>query len=406
MKRVLLGVWVAINIFCLAGCCEKPIPVVRNERTVLIYMAANNSLSQFSFSNIRSLIDGGFLPANGTILIYLDAPGQVPKLSRLVKNGELIEEEVIEQYSNEERATDPTVLTRTLNRIREIAPADDYGLILWSHATGWVPARTFLSPIPSLQASFAPPIGYSVEDYPIVKSFAEGNRPGFGYDEGMEIDELADAIKSSSTPFSFLIFDCCLMGGIEALYALRNVADYVIASPTEILGNGFPYHLIMQPLFMPNPDLIGVCTSFYNFYNDLNGLNRSATISLYRTEPLLELAEYLTTLFDRYREDLELFSAVDIQRYANTRVYYDLDEFILQLVNTADYQRFKTILDKIVLHKRHTEYFYTMVPPPSSAFIPVLHYGGISTYIPLSSQTSLLTAYKETEWNKKVKMVE
>lgn len=31
------------------------------------------------------------------------------------------------------------------------------------------------------------------------------------------------------------------MGGIEVAYELRNKTDYMIASPAEVISNGFPY---------------------------------------------------------------------------------------------------------------------------------------------------------------------
>lgn len=397
-------------LFSLSGCCEKAIPEPEIARSVLIYMAANNNLSQFSFDNIEMIKRGGFIPANGNILIYHDAPGTSPRLIRLVRNGTEIEEELVEQYLSDERATDPAVLSRTLNRMQELFPAREYGLILWSHANGWVPAgTTFSLTAPSLTATFSLPSHINARDIPIVKTFGEARRPGGGPnadDPGMELDQLAGAIAAFRARLSFIIFDCCLMGGIEALYALRNVTDHIIASPTEILGYGFPYHLIMQPLFLPQPDLTGVCNTFYNFYNEQTGLNQSATITLYTTQFLPELAEILRSLFDRYREELGRFSLVNMQRFANTYVYYDLDQFISQLVGQSDYALFKEALDKVVFHKRNTEYFLSNVPPPYQAFIPVNHFGGISTYIPIKSQTSLIQAYKETAWNKAVHLVE
>ena len=404
-RKTFESLLITVLLFSFSSCCETPIPEPEIERSVLIYMAANNNLSSYSFSNIEMIKNGGFIPAHGNILIYQDAPGASPRLFRLTKNGDEIVEELVEEYSSSERATDPTVLTRTLNRMQELFPAKNYGLILWSHANGWVPAHTFSSPIPSLSAIYSLPSGIRMEDLPVVKTFGEANRPGGGgYDVGMELNQLAQAIAASFCRLSFIVFDCCLMGGIETLYALRNVADYIIASPTEIMGSGFPYHLLMQPLFLPTADLAGVCNTFYNFYNEQDGYFKSATIALYRTQFLPELTDILRSLFAKYREELSRFSTANMQRFANTNIYYDLDQFISRLVSQTDYEAFKNVLDKVVTLKRNTDFFFSNVT--SAGFIPVNHYGGISTYIPLASQSSLVQAYKETEWNKAVRLVE
>lgn len=400
--------YVSVILASFPGCCEKPIPSPEIERSILIYMAANNTLSTYSFENIEMIKSGGFIPANGNLLIYHDAPGTPPRLIRMVRKGDEVIEELIEVYSENEHATDLAVLTRTLIRMQERFPAKEYGLILWSHATGWVPPRTFSSPIPSLSGVFSLPLGYRIEDLPSVKTFGEDRRPGTSeYDEGVDVHQLAAAIAAGAEHLSFILFDCCLMGGVESLYALRNVTDYVVASPAEILGAGFPYHLIIQPLFLPKADLEGVCNAFYNYYNDHpSSSHRSATIALYRTDAVLELAEVTRAVFDAHREEISQFSTTGIQRYANTNVYYDLDEFVLQLSKNqqGEYQLFKSTLDKVVIYKRNTDTFFSLVT--SAAYIPIHHYGGISTYIPREVQTFLIEAYKETGWNQAVRLIE
>lgn len=85
-------------------------------------------------------------------------------------------------------------------------PAMEYGLILWSHGTGWLPEGVF-------------------------DTLKHGNRSkfrSFGFDSGkeMKITELAENLP---VKFEFIIFDACLMSNIETLYELRNAANYIIA---------------------------------------------------------------------------------------------------------------------------------------------------------------------------------
>ncbi|MCL2727593.1 MAG: clostripain-related cysteine peptidase [Bacteroidales bacterium] len=393
--RIILIATITLSVL---SCEEREIPTPETEKSVLLYFAANNDISHYLLANIESL-KKGYLPSNGNIIIYLDAPNAAPKLFRLAKNKatNTIEEVLIEQYAQDERATDPAVLTRTLLRLQERFPAKEYGLIMSSHATGWLPKGALSSSDLRSKSLFAPPMHISNDDLPITKTFGE-----YASDPGMDLTDLANAIPYR---LSFILFDACFMGGIETAFALRNVTDYLIASPTEILAQGFPFDKIMQPIFSPKSDLKQVCNAFYNFYKDHPSENlQSATIALYHTESLDELANNLKTIYNTYRADLIHFSPNSIQHYANASLFYDLDEFIMQLTSPIEYASFKTAINKVVVHKQATNSFLSRVV--SNAYVPIRHFGGISTYIPIDTQPLLRAAYRETEWNRAVRLIE
>ena len=62
----------------------------------------------------------------------------------------------------------------------------------------------------------------------------------------MDLPDLAEVL--SPYRFDYILFDACFMGSVEVLYELRHSARYFIASPAEILADGFPYHLILPYL--------------------------------------------------------------------------------------------------------------------------------------------------------------
>jgi len=402
MIRKWFGITLIVALLLsVAACCEKIIPEIEAQRSVLIYMAANNNLDRYAKRNLE-LLKSGFLPSNGNIIVYLHLTDEPPRIFKLVKDKKTntVEEELIKEYDINERSTDPAVLTRSLQLMEDLYPAKEYGLILWSHGTGWLPVTTTRNFPLSLKNVLENQERMSVRDMPVAKSFS-----GYRGDPGMDVTEIAAAIPYR---LSFILFDACLMGGIEVLYALRDVTDYMIASPAEILADGFPYDRIMQPLFLSQPDLKEVCNAFFNFYDEQPGQSRSATVALYATEWLPELTQSLQTIFSARREEIDQFSPVDVQSYANYSLadqpYFDLNDFIYQLA-PAEYTSFKSSLDKVVLHSRATERVFSMLP--FSATFPIKEggFGGISTYIP-HSQSSWIAAYKETEWNKVVHLVE
>jgi hypothetical protein len=317
----------------------------------------------------------------------------------LVKNKSTntIEEQLIEQYEQDERATDPAVLTRSLHRLQELFPAREYGLIMSSHATGWLPKGMLYSSDLRLKSMFSLPMHIGEDNLPTTRTFGE-----YGSDPGMEITDLAAAIPYR---LSFILFDACFMGSVETVFALRHVADYLIASPAEIMGPGFPFDQIMRPIFLPKSDLKQVCDAYYNFYDAHFAEDwRSATIALYHTESLEELAGTLRPIFNAHRVKIEDFSPENVQHYANTSLFYDLDEFVMQVATPSEYALFKLALEKVVPHKCATKTFFSKVT--SAAYIPIHHFGGISTYIPVSSQPILCAAYRETEWNRAVHLIE
>ena len=373
----------AVLIFLLLGGCCKPVIDIPAERSLLIYMAGDNDLSHYLYANIETL-KGGFIPQNGNIIIYFDAVDAPPRLFRLVKQGAHVVEELIEEYPQENSA-DPQVLTRCLLRMRELYPAGDYALILSSHATGWLPYGTYGSTF--FRQHTGLPAGV---DYPVVKTFAVDGR------REMELGELVSAIPY---PLSFILFDACLMGGIEVVYALRDVADKIVASPAEILATGFPYDQIMQPMFLPQPDLEEVCNAYYRYYNGQSGLYRSATIALYHTKALPQLATSVKAIFEKNRDQVASFNPNQLQYYCRVtpHLFYDLDDFIKSIADPADHESFSEALKKVVVYKFAT---------PSFLEIPIDRYGGISTYIPVGTQTVLRAAYKETEWNRAVGLLE
>ena len=383
IKRFLYQILVltAWSVLLAASCSPDEKPAEKLQRAVLIYMAGDNSLNSEAYANIEAL-KAGFVPANGRILVYHDARNAAPRLFTLEKEGNTVVEKLIEEYP-EENSADPTVLSRVLLQMQSLFPAEDYGLVLWSHATGWLPKGMY-----SLSIQ-----GRSVltgVEYPKVKTFGE--------DQGFEmaLEALATAIPYH---LSFILFDACLMGGVEVAYALKDVTNHIIASPAEVLADGFPYELIMQPLFLPQPNLTAVCDAFYNLYNEMSGLYRSATVGLYATAGLPDLVTVLKPVFAAHREALSSLDLSGVQKYdrLSNPLFFDLDDFVKQLATPSEYTLFKTAFDKVVVYKRATPNFIT---------IPIEKYGGMTTYIPRSTSATLNTAYKNTAWNKAVILVE
>lgn len=337
------------------------------EKTVLIYMVANNNLSGNSNSNFEDL-KTGHIPEDGNLLVYKHDTGNKPVLMHLKKGakGEVVQDTVY-RFPLRNSAT-PEVLESVLKVTGTMFPAKETGLFLWSHGTGWLPE------------------GYYTKS--------------FGSEDGveMEITELADALPYK---LSFVVFDACLMGCVEVAYQLKDSVDYVISSPAEILSSGFPYSRIMQHIFKSEMDLQAVAKEYYDFYNAQSGSSRSATISLVRTSALKGVADAAAVVFEKYRDGIGSVDASSVQRYyrSNKRWFYDLGDFITRLAGEEDAAPVMKALDEAVIYKAATPNFLEIPVNPE-------RYSGLGTYIPVTPVDSTLNAfYMELDWNRDVQMI-
>ncbi|MDR1880643.1 MAG: hypothetical protein LBQ78_06885 [Tannerellaceae bacterium] len=378
----LLGV-----IVCLFGCCKEdaePVPT----RTVLVYMSADNSLSGFSDHNTEILLKGaanGYLNG-GNLLIYVDPANDVPQLFEIVKGaGGVMEKRVVKSYP-EQNSASQEVMRGVIDEVFAGGKytADSYGLILWSHGSAWLPwdAGTYL------------------------RSFGQDGN------SHMEINTLKETLPDNL--FDFIIFDACYMASVEVAYALKDKADYIMASPTEILGYGMPYHQIVRYLFANEaiPQLLTrIGVTFYTYYNEQQAdpsYPKSASISVVRTAALAELAEVCAAIFRGKEEEifsLDVSTLQLLEYLSRTHRYnalYDFGDFAGRLASAETLARFEESMRKVIVYKETTEEAYYGAGGGTTLPIDKSRFCGISSYVPQRSLTALNDWYKQLDWYKAV----
>jgi hypothetical protein len=258
--------------------------------------------------------------------------------------------------------------------------ADSYGLILWSHGTGSLPSNV---------TSYLRAYGQDKTDW-------------------MEVNGLRDALVGY--PLDFIIFDACYMANIEVCYAIRNSTDYILASPTEVLGNGLPYHQIVKYLFTREPAadaLQKIGQAFYTFYEEQQGgttLPKSASTALVKTEGLQQLAAVTKEILAGKEDEVDALPISEIQLYEylgySNHTLYDFEDFVKKLAAEEQYARFKSILNNVVIYKQTTDIAYYNTK--ETITIDKERYSGISIYIPQPQLMSLNEWYKKLDWYKDV----
>lgn len=371
----------ALTLFSCKKAETEEIVVVKRPKTVLLYMVANNNLS-YDAENSISRLQNGYIPAEeGNLLVYKHCAGMDPVLLHIKKGEEgTVVADTAYRFPPRVSAT-KSALTQALNVTQALFPADSYGLILWSHGTGWIP-----------------PLASS-------SSAAQEHRLGscpertFGLDGKVEL-EIRDLAQAIPYKLSFMLMDACFMGGIETAYEVKDSVDYYIGSPAEILTESFPYHKIMQHIFKSTPDYAAVCKEYYDYYNAKSGAERSATVALMDCSKLAEVAEVAKRVFDQYGERIASLDLSLLQPYfrgSSSKYFYDLKDLVDAIADASLSAEFAAALERAVPYKAATPYFIEL---------PIRSFCGVSTYVPGNpADTKLADYYKQYKWNQATGMI-
>jgi hypothetical protein len=332
-------------------------------------MVANNNLYKYATKNLEDMSEAWNNANNGKMIVFLDVPEpDVPRLIEINRDYTDINSNVVKYY-NDFNSLDKVNMRNIINDVIRLFPARQYTLILWSHATGWLPKGTALDYTKSL---------HTIE----LKSFGKD-----GVEE-MDIIDLSEAIPDNV--FSTIIFDACFMGGIEVLSEFITKADYVIASPAEILAQGFPYHKI-TPLLFTHADKPSMwAESFFEHYNSQEGAYKSATVGVVN---ISELATLLNVLkgFQLNESSIDIS---EIQCYDRTKagLFFDFNDYVKQLcVNENDFRKYLEQYNKTVIYSNYTKRFVNVFDINSCS--------GLNCFIPSNSlHDNLISHYQQTKF--------
>lgn len=397
--------WLYTLLVIVLAACSNEIPeqqpAKRSGRTVFAYLISNNkagSLDTYLRDNVIDMYTAlGNMKESCTLLVFYrpyaeDTPLSKPTLMSFYADGrgninnvaaltgaELTFDAVCyriaqkkEYTMNSQIATDPAVMEEVFTDMQKIAPSDSYGLILGSHATGWMK-------------------GTSVP----TKAFGDDN----GY--SIDIPDLADVLKKCfSEKLDFVLFDACMMGNAEVGYELKDVTSHCIASVMETPALGFPYKQIFSYLYSENIDYSAVCHEFISF-NKIN--NAWGTCAVMDCSQMENLASAVKAKLLEWQDALSSVSMQNVQQYGvNSYKYfsYDVLDFFRELggksgVAETDLNEaiasIQTVLNEAVIAKE-------CIPNPSNSSFRVdeARFCGIGMYIPKEYNPYVAN---KTAWN-------
>ncbi len=375
-------------------------------QTVLLYMSGSqlSTYYQANIEGIRRIIDSQ-IPGDGRILICMQPStgGDKATLGEIYYDAAthtniFKEIKVYDLFV----ANETEYVQQLLADVAKIAPAQRYGLIIGSHGKAWLPAgrnitARSLGHIQAGESTFIP-----MPNALPTRGFGDPSRE-------MDIAQLAEAIAQQEYRLDWIIFDACFMANIETLYDLRESANYIIASPIEIMAAGFPYDRLIPQLFTDNGNsynLMGACETFYDFYmNDWESVPNNAQsgcISLTVTAELEQLADIVrriqTTSPNPYDRDmLQTYEGIYSQGGANSHIFYDLGHFIETICTDQQLlSEFQNAMERTFPSNArfNTPQFYSAY---NSKMNSISHYSGVSI-----SEPSLrhVADNQQTNWYK------
>lgn len=269
------------------------------------------------------------------------------------------------------------------------APAKKYALLIGSHGLAWIPKYSSVATYSALRRLGLDPSTLWQRDPNAEMTRHIGDKNPTRFD----ITEVADAIKANNVKFEYILFDSCFMGNVESSYELRNSAKYIIGSPCEVMGAGFPYDQIVPYMFTENGtsyNLNKICSTYVDYYRTA-AVTPSACISVTHTSELEALAKAMKAV--NAESVKSSFSLNNVQYYEglNPHTFYDLGDIVEQsCANAKVAADFKAQLDKTVTSRYHTDIFYSAFGN-SSNYHTINYYSGITT--------SAMVEHYAAEWS-------
>ena len=348
-----------VLVMTVGGCNNAPVeptppspgrPFVKLPRTLIVYMSAENTLSSYASYDSLEIAQGlSNIGQDHRVVVYIDDV----KSSRLCVGMREQPLQLVKTYQGNICSTDSADMSRVLNEIVKVYPAEHYGLILWSHASGWIPSSQTTK---TVLRSFGADNGHR----------SDGNNNG----PSMNITTLAHVLEKLPH-FDFVLFDACFMQCVEVAYQLRHVTDYVIGSPAELPGDGAAY------------------------LNLLNGRGRvpytGAEISAIRTDKVEALAAasapYLQRIFSGRRSP----ECGNVQKYYvgpsqnHYTEFYDFKNLMFHHLSAEEYAEWCEAYDAAVPFAPLTPTWYSAFSPADNHICKIAdleHTGGVSLFVP------------------------
>lgn len=388
----------AVVLIALASCDHDTTSTTDEptyEKTLLMYLpwsGDKSDLTSYFWTNIADMKEAydRYGSKKERVVVFICTSGTKAVMFDLAEyTGH--DEQSLERYWQipDPQLTSAEGITSIINRMKAVADAKTYAMVIGCHGLGWLPVSSSKNAKRKMKGTCSPTYHWSGKNHDgMVTRYFGGTSAAYQTD----IATFAEALSSSGTKLQFLLFDDCYMSSVEVAYDLRHVTDYLVACPTEVMGAGMPYAKVGRYL-LGTPDYGNVCKAFYDFYSDYGNYSYG-TIAVTKCSELDALAEVAKRINAAYELDTSLRG--DLQRMDGYSpiLFYDYGDYVTHLcTDPSMLQAFNERLAKAVPYKANTARYYSGISDKS---YPINTYSGITTSEP--SKNSLAASVTATAW--------
>lgn len=383
---LLVAVLLYAPLFLVVSCSKDdgPSEPARTEQTLFMYMPWSSNLTSHFEQNLKdfeAVIKQDILKNNRVVVFFSSSPTEATLFEMKLAGGNSVRQ-TLKSYQNHSLTTAEGI-TAILNDVASFAPANRYAMTVSGHGMGWLPVSTTMA-----QRS-AQKNHWEYEGVPLTRYFG-GTSPEYQTD----ITTLADGIVNAGLKMEYILFDDCYMSSIEVAYDLKKATNYLIASPTEIMAYGFPYHIIGK--YLVNNDFDGICQGFYDFYANYD-IMPCGTIAIINCFELDNLATIMKNVNQQFSFNTALISSIQTLDGYNPTIFFDYGDYAAKLCTDNDLLAiFEAQLERAVpkRYRKHTPTYYTM----SKGQIAINSFSGVAISDPSTNSSAALKT--ETSWYK------
>ena len=372
----------------LASCCndDEPIPSPDDSMTLFMYYPWSSNLTSYFLRNIEDIekaMQEQVIEKERVLVFFMSSSTEASLFELTYSNGSSIRT-TLKDYSDPAFTTAEGI-TSVIKDVIAFAPANRYSMIIGAHGMGWLPVESDKISPRSYQKNH-----WEYENVPLTRYFG-----GTSANYQTEITDLAKGIRNAGIKMEYILFDDCYMSSVEVAYDLKDVTDYLIASPTEIMAYGFPYEIIGWYL-IGEVDYQAVSDNFYEFYMNYTTMP-CGTIGIINCSELEGLATIMKEINQKFDFDPLLLDSIQPLDGYSPVIFFDFGDYVSKLCkDDALLQKFTTQFDIAVPPqlRKNTPYYYSM----SGGKIKINAFSGITISDPsVNAKTTEKTA---TAWFK------
>lgn len=401
MRKLTLLFLATLSIFVVS--CSKenlPAPPPMPKPAIVVYLAGANSLSADLRQNINDIRDNYKPSANKELYIFYKGSTSTypPTLYRVKRNSDgnganvLIE---VKRYSQSVSSTSEEMIDEVLSDVllrEDVSVIAD--LVLSSHSSSWIPNG--ISPV-------------KLSNETRISQYSFGEDTDFE-PKTININDLAEVLKKYN--LNSIIFDSCFMGSVEVFYEFRNCAKYILASPAEVLADGFNYKGTTK--YLSREFTLEVLSEFaaevkryymnYNYVGDWSEPEKtfiqSITLTISDSDYMEELAQEVKKITDKYSSLSNNINAAPTIRYDGRSGYAKdykqyLDNLISMYGNSAERAPLDAVWAKAFPTYHHSPMLFNKINLTGSS--------GVAGYIYRTDVNATVNNYYKTlEWAKAI----